>query len=459
MIKKELINEIFEITQKSGDFTELFLETNKSLTLSMTARKLDKIINGKDKGIGIRIFNKFDSVYGFTNDLSKENLLKLASDLSMSLKNGTNTYKEPKKTEVKENHVIKVMPDTVSIADKKDIMLKASNAAYGYSDLISQVVVNYKDYVQDIEVINTDGLHKKDTRVRIRLFVTAVASRDGEMQSGYSGDIGGARGFEIFNDFDYISDAKKSAKLAVDLLDAKTCPSSEMPVILENKFGGVIFHEACGHGLEATFVAKNTSVFANKLGTKVASDCVTAIDDPTIKNAWGSNNIDDEGNETKKNILIENGILKNYMIDRLGARRMDTDVTTSSRRESYKYPATSRMSNTFIANGTSSLEDMLKGIKFGLYAKSLGGGSVTPSTGDFNFSVREAYLIEDGKITDLVKGASLIGNGPEALHKIEMIGDNLDYSRGMCGSVSGAIPADVGQPRIKISSILVGGGK
>ncbi len=243
------------------------------------------------------------------------------------------------------------------------------------------------------------------------------------------------------------------------MLGANPCPSGQMPVVIDNEFGGVIFHEACGHGLEATSVAKGTSVFAGKIGQKVASDVVTAVDDGTIENYWGSSNIDDEGTPTRKNILIENGVLKGYMIDKLNGRRMGMESTGSSRRQSYKFAPTSRMTNTYIAEGKSSLEEMIGGMERGIYAKYMGGGSVNPATGDFNFSVMEGYLVENGEVKEPVKGATLIGNGPNVLMKIEMVGNNLAHGQGMCGSISGSIPANVGQPAIKIKQMTIGGTK
>ena len=241
------------------------------------------------------------------------------------------------------------------------------------------------------------------------------------------------------------------------MLYAKECPSGKMPVVIGNGFGGVIFHEACGHALEASAVSKNLSVFANKLGQQIASDVVTAYDDGTIENGWGSNNIDDEGNKTQRTLLIENGILKSYLIDDFNGRRMNMKGNGACRRQNYKYEPTSRMSNTFIANGKSTPEEIIKATKLGLYTKSLKGGSVNPATGEFNFGCSEAYIIRDGKICEPVRGASLIGSGAEVLMHIDMVGNDLKRAQGMCGAASGSIPADVGQPTIRVSEILVGG--
>ena len=240
-------------------------------------------------------------------------------------------------------------------------------------------------------------------------------------------------------------------------LRADYCPAGQMPVAIENGFGGVIFHEACGHSLEATSVAVGASQMAGKLGQKIANEKVTAIDDGTIPGAWGSINVDDEGHPSQRNVLIENGVLKNYMIDRLGSRRMNMPMTGNSRRQGYAYEPTSRMTNTFLANGPDKNEDIISSIEYGLYAAKMGGGSVHPLTGAFNFSVTEGYIIRNGKICEPVRGASLIGTGSQILQDIDMVGQNLEMGQGMCGSRSGSVPTNVGQPLIRVSNITVGG--
>lgn len=230
-----------------------------------------------------------------------------------------------------------------------------------------------------------------------------------------------------------------------------------MPVIIGDGFGGVIFHEACGHSLEATGVARNASVFCGKLGQKIANDKVTAIDDGTMPGEWGSLNIDDEGAKTNRNVLIENGVLKSYLVDRLNGLRMGMPSTGSGRRESYRFAPTSRMTNTYIAPGNDEFNDMVSSVEYGLYAKKMGGGSVTPGTGEFNFAVTEAYMIRNGKIAEPVRGATLIGKGHEVLLNIMKVGKNLRQEQGMCGSVSGSVPTNVGEPPILVSEILVGG--
>ena len=270
---------------------------------------------------------------------------------------------------------------------------------------------------------------------------------------------GAAMGFEFYDTIDIEEYSREAARTAITMINADLCPTGRMPVIIDNEFGGVIFHEACGHSLEATSVAKGSSVFSGKLGERIASDIVTAIDDGTIPNAWGSQNVDDEGRPMRHNVLIEKGVLKGYMIDGFNARRMEMEPTANSRRQSYRFAPTSRMTNTYIDGGQSTPEEIIANTEYGLYAKYMGGGSVQPATGDFNFAVREGYLIKDGKIDRPVRGATLIGNGAEILKRIDMVGNNLALGQGMCGSMSGNCPANVGQPMVRVSEILVGGQK
>lgn len=454
ILAEDILNEALST---GGDFAEIFLESKTGDSFYLVDGKIEQAISGKDFGLGIRIFKDVFSVYAYTNDMSKENLIKTAQKAAKAIK-GTkqDIVINLLKQEIENKHKIILSPGSILKDDKILVMKDAYAAAKEYDECISQVRINFNDSTQNILVINSEGVWAEDTRVRSRIGIESIASNMNDMQTG-SYRPGASKGFEFFKEIDVKEYAQEASRIAKTMLGAKYAPSGKMPVIIENEFGGVIFHEACGHGLEATSVAKRLSVFANKIGKKVASDIVSAVDDGTLPNEWGSSNIDDEGTPTQRNLLIENGILKGYLVDKLNGRRMGTKSTGSARRESYKYAPTSRMTNTFILNGNSSLDEMLSGIENGIYAKYMGGGSVNPSTGDFNFSIMEGYLIKDGKITEPVRGATLIGNGPEILHKIDMLGDNLAHGQGMCGSVSGSIPANVGQPRVKIRDIVVGG--
>lgn len=442
---------------RGGDFAEIFCENTVRNNISMVNGHVDKAVSGLDYGAGIRVINGTNSVYVYTNDMSEEGLIKTAKAAADALgETQKANCKQFRVIEYNNRNIIKILPSEVETKEKRNLLKEASDTASNYSDKITQTRSGYMDSTQDILVINSDGLWAEDRRVRSRFSIEAVAGNGSEKQSGRLSP-GGSEGFELFNRIDVKEISREAAKTAVTMLDAKECPSGKMTVVIDNGFGGVIFHEACGHSLEATAVAKNASVFAGKLGEKIASDVVTAIDDGTIPNGWGSANIDDEGTFTKKNILIENGILKSYMIDMLNGRKMGMQSTGSSRRESYKYAPTSRMTNTFIAAGKSTTKEIIENTEFGLYAKQMGGGSVEPATGVFNFAVLEGYIIRNGKICEPVRGATLIGKGSEVLLNIDMVGNNLMRAQGMCGSISGSIPADVGQPMIRVQNVTVGG--
>ena len=330
-------------------------------------------------------------------------------------------------------------------------------AARAVSAEISQVTARLYDWETDVIIANSEGLFIPDRRVYTRLALTAVASGGGESQTG-SYNPGAMMGFELFGSRVNPEDVgRRAAKQAVTMLHAEPCPAGVMCAVIDKGFGGVIFHEACGHSLEATAVAFGNSEFAGKLGQQIASPIVTAIDDGTIPNAWGSINIDDEGTPARKNVLIEKGILKSYMIDKFNGRRMGMESTGNARRESFAYTTTSRMTNTYIAPGQDSNEDIIASMEYGLYAKQMGGGSVNPVTGEFNFAVTEGYMVRNGKICEPVRGASLVGKGSEVIMNIDMVGKDLEMGQGMCGSSSGSVPTNVGQPLIRVSSITVGG--
>lgn len=459
MITKANAKKILDITLSSGaDFGELFFEDTIESSLKLENGVVSKVNSGNVYGCGIRILKKDKCVYGYTNDISMKSLAKLATTLKDSFFGSKEYEVKPLKLVKSSNkHLPKIPYEKVSQEEFLSLLKKAYTAAKEYDEKISKVDVGFSYDNKKITIFNSDGKIVKDQHTRGRMSIVVIASKDGEMQMMHSGP-GAQKGFEYFKDeIDVVSIAKQTAKSAITMLLADECPAKVMPVIIDNGFGGVIFHEACGHPLEASAVSKNLSPFANKIGQKVASEVVSAIDDGTIEGGWGSGNFDDEGNKTTRNVLIKDGILQNYLIDNFNGRAMNRDGNGACRRESYKYQPTSRMSNTFIDNGKSTFDEIISSTKYGLYAKSLGGGSVNPTTGDFNFAVNEGYIVENGKIAYPVKGATLIGNGADVLLKIDMVGNNLERAQGICGAASGSIPADVGQPTIRVSSMTVGG--
>lgn len=460
MISGDLAEKVLaEVLKGAGDFAEIFVEDRITNSIKMVDSKIEEALTGRDYGAGIRVMSKVNSVYVYTNDLSLKGLMDAAGKASIALK-GQNSFKTPKKLEpqtIAHNlSPVKMIPSKMENSLKAKIVGEAYKGARDYSPQIVQVTVGYGDTDQEILIANSEGLFKRDRRVRTRIFIQSVAGDGTQNQTGFEGP-GRSMGFEMFDQIDGASYGREASRTAVTMLGAKVCPAGRMCVVLNNGFGGVIFHEACGHALEATSVAKGLSVFTDKMNQPIASPVVTAIDDGTIPHLWGSTNMDDEGNPTQKNLLIEKGILKGYMVDRLNGRRLNAPVTGNSRRQSYRYAPTSRMTNTYIAPGNDGEKDIFSDIEHGLFARKLGGGSVNPVTGEFNFAVAEGYIIDKGEIKEPVRGATLIGRGDEILFKIDRVGKDLEFGQGQCGSISGTIPANVGQPVIRVSEMTVGG--
>lgn len=446
-----------ECLTTGGDFAELFLEDKVSNIIRRVGEQVEDINTSHIFGAAIRILKGTEEVYGYTNDVSEAGLLKLAKNLRNAY-HGPVLVSEINFTdcEVNKHTSFKALSKDIPNSKKLGYLETCTKTMQTYSPLVVQAIAAFMDETQFVTIANSNGVYKDDIRNHQRVSASAVASDGKNMEQGFN-SYGGNFDISKFDDFDFVDFSTKIAQAAVETLSADDMVGGVYDVVIHNAFGGVIFHEACGHALEATSVAKNLSVFCGKLGEKIAADCVTAIDDGTIPNEWGSENIDDEGNPTHRNVLIENGILKSYMVDMRNGRRMQAMPTGSTRRESYRYSPTSRMTNTYIANGTSTPEEIIANTKYGLFAKTMSGGSVNPATGEFNFSVGEAFMIEDGKITKRVKGATLIGNGKDTIMNIDMVANNQSFGYGMCGSASGSIPTCVGQPTIRVKQMTVGG--
>jgi TldD protein len=460
MIKQELIKKVLDKALSNGaDFAEIFVENTYNSLISFNDNKTKQNIVGKDHGAGVRVFYGHTAIYAITNDLSEKSLMAAAEAASKAGSgNSKKEFIDLTNLEFTSRHPFLVPNSDVAKKDKIDFIRKINAASRNYDPSITQVDINMIEKMQEVMIANSEGLLATDKRNYSRVLVSSIASNGSEKQTGTKGP-GRMAGYEFFQSLDPVALGEETADVAARMLRSEYAPSGKFPVVVDNGFGGVIFHEACGHSLETTSVAKGASVFADKLGKQIANPLVTAIDDGTIPNEWGSENIDDEGLPTKKTILIENGILKSYMVDKLGGLKMGLEPTGSGRRQSYKFAPTSRMRNTYIAAGKSKLEDLIASIDYGIYAKKMGGGSVLPGTGNFNFAVSEGYIIRNGKVQEPVRGATLIGNGADALLKISMVADNLAMAQGMCGSVSGSVPTNVGQPAIKIDEIIVGGRK
>ncbi|MBW5396963.1 TldD/PmbA family protein [Brachyspira pilosicoli] len=445
-----------EALKNGGEYADLFFEDTKINNISYLDKKVDDMSLGNNYGVGLRVIVDKKTIYLYSNDTSNNSLINLARSVSSIVKNKKYIVKDFIKSEERDNHPVHINPFDVNFDEKIETLAYLDKTARNVSEKIKQVSARYMEKERNILVCTSNGILKEDSQTYIRLVMMSMAS-DGTNTQTSSRTKGALDGFQVIRDINLENMAIETANSAIKMLDSEYPKSGKYPVVIDNAFGGVIFHEACGHALEATSVADNASVFCNKLGEKIASDVVTAIDDGTIKNAWGSYNIDDEGNDAQRTVLIENGILKSYLVDELGSIKMNQKVTGSARRESYKYAPTSRMRNTFIDKGNSTFEELISGIEYGLYAKKMGGGSVDPATTDYNFAVSEGYLIENGKITKPVRGATLIGRGDETLMNIEAVSSNLELADGICGSISGSVPTTVGQPAIRVKELTVGG--
>ena len=458
MISRDICQRVLRKAVSTGaDYAEIFAENTVNHNISMIASKVESVKDTVIAGAAVRVYKGLRSVMASTVDTSEEGLLRCAESAAEALGQGTAQIDIVLKERIfGDIHPVKICPVSVSNKEKVAILKEGYFAAKEHDACVVQVSGNLLDVDHNILIANTEGTYAQDRQIRTRLAISAVADKGQGTQTG-SASPGRRMGLEMFDFIDPKNVGIAAAKQAVTMAGAGYCPAGVMPVAIENGFGGVIFHEACGHSLEASSVAYGQSQFAGKLGQQIANPKVTAIDDGTIPNAWGSINIDDEGTPAQRNVLIENGILKSYMIDKFNGRRMGMASTGNSRRQSYAYTPTSRMTNTYIAAGEDKNEDIIASIEYGLYAASMGGGSVNPVTGEFNFAVNEGYMIRDGKICEPVRGASLVGKGSEILQNIDMVGTDMEQAQGMCGSSSGSVPTNVGQPLVRVSSITVGG--
>lgn len=458
MIKQSIASAVLDEALKTGaDYSELFMQDSEFNNVQMLDGRVENATYQRKVGAGVRVLKGTSSAYAYTADTSEAAIMQAARAAAAAL-NGAKEQGTSTSFEVRSGSA----PYERRFADVKNderiaLLREGAAAAKAYSDEITQVACNYLDVDHRIMVCNSLGVWAEDRRPRTRVFVNAVAMKEGEAQTGYEAPGLGV-GFEAYRRIDMKKVGTEAARIAVTMLHAPECPSGAVPVVIDGGFGGVILHEACVHSLEATAVGRGNSEFCGKLGRQIAAPIVTAVDDGTMPGEWGSIAYDDEGTPSQRNVLIENGILKTYLVDLLGSRRMNGHpLTGSSRRQDYTYAPTSRMTNTFFAAGKDDEEEMIRTMGEGLYAAKMGGGSVNPLTGEFQFAVLEGYWVKDGKIYSPVRGATLIGKGADVLMKIDRIGRNMWLGQGMCGSQSGSIPTNVGQPRIRVSEITVGG--
>lgn len=457
---KNLAHEIIDAGLAAGaSFVELFEEESRHSSLGLKNSSIETATAGTHYGIGLRLLYGTEVLYAFTSDNSHDSLLQMVKALTFGRASGTHSKPFeflPQKNICDYSTNAFKDPRILGQSAKTNYLQLADSTARAISPKIVQVSASISDVCSTISIYNSEGLSLETKRARCRanVFVTAEEGNERHIAHESPGALGG---YEFLETISFEDLAKESAERALRILNAGYISGGKMPVIMGNAFGGVIFHEACGHPLETESIRKNASPFCGKLGEQIAHPCLTAIDDGTLKGVWGSLEIDDEGTPTERTVLIENGVLKSYLSDRIGAEQVGVRRTGSARRESYAYAPVSRMRNTFIAQGESSLDDMISSVDNGLYAIKMAGGSVNPATGDFNFAVEEGYAIRNGKLAEPVRGATLIGKGHEILPKISMVGKDLELAAGICGASSGSVPVTVGQPSLKVDQILVGG--
>ena len=462
MLNSDTVDTVLARAQRGGaDFAELYVERWRRRHLRVTDGEVKDANSGIEYGAGLRLFYGTEVVYAYTNNLEEEALSELA-DTMARLKRDQGKVDAAGRGGLDFRHEAAQglhRPqqgfDTQPKSYRVERLLEA-DAGARISPEIRQVEARLSEWEQEVMVASSEAAWVEDRRVRTRLYVVAIAQDEKDVQTGYHAP-GLSVGLELFDLHPPGRIGRRAGEQALTNLRAGKPPGGTMPVVIGNKFGGVIFHEALGHLLETTTVAKRASVLSDKVGEQVASSVVNYVDDGTTPNGWGSSEFDDEGMKTERTVLIRDGVLESYMVDRLGSLLTGYRRTGSGRRENYTFAPTSRMRNTFITPGNTPQDELFSGIDKGLYAKTLGGGQVRPGSGEYNFAVDEGYVVRNGRIEEPVRGAMLVGKGPDSIRKVAAVSSDLETAAGMCGSLSGAVPVEVGQPHLLVSEIVVGG--
>jgi len=451
---------IKEALSKGGDFADLFVEKRHGYSLRLEEEKVEDNTSGNESGAGVRVMRGESVAYAYTNDIGEASLVETARVAAAASRGeGMSSIDMEKPLQTlppRDEHPVELDVDAYPREDKIDLLRRADQAAREAGPHIAQVVVVLGDSRQEMFIANSLGEMVSDRRVRVRMVVQVVAAKDGEIQTGHE-TPGMLAGYELFRLFPPEEAGRTAAAQALTMLEARPAPSGPMAAVIANGTGGVLFHEACGHSLEADAVYKNASVFVGKIGEKVASPLVNAYDDATLVNRWGSFSYDDEGVRAARTPMIEAGILLGFINDRKRSMRDGAAPTGNGRRQSYRFVPVPRMTNTYIEIGKAKKEEIISDTPLGLYALKLGGGEVNPVTGDFIFAVTEGYMIRNGEVAEAVKGATLIGNGPRVLQDIDAVADDLDFDTGMCGKDGQAVPVCTGQPTLRVRELVVGG--
>jgi TldD protein len=459
MIEADTVHRVLAVALRTGgEFAEVFAEDRRSSSARLDDGRIEELTSGRDRGAGVRVVRGGTTGFAHTADLSEPGLRVAAEAAAAAARSGGVPVRQVALTRVEapRTHEVRVLPTDVPKARKAELLRRADDAARSMSGAIRQVSVSYADARRQILVANSDGLLTTDDQVRTRFSVHAVAAGDDGMQTGYEAP-GRTVGFELYDEIDVEEVGRTAARRALTMLAARPAPLGRLPVVLRQGAGGVLFHEACGHGLEADLVGRDASVFRGRVGDKVASPLVTLVDDGAYAREWGTYAVDDEGHPAGRTTLIENGTLSGYMWDELRARKEYGRSSGNGRRQSYAHLPMVRMTNTYVLAGPEDPAEIVRQTRHGIYCAQLGGGQVNTATGDFVFGMTEAYLIENGEITEPVRAANLIGNGPEVLHGVDAVGDDFATWAGTCGKDGQAVPVSAGQPTLRVAALTIGG--
>ncbi len=442
---------------KGGDLAEIFGEEVTTTSIICEDNRIEKVICGTDRGVGIRVLFQGKTAYAYSNEFGEKALNELARGVSQAVKG--ELFKKAidlRSATSGLNFPIKKPPQESELSSKVAYVNQADSTARSFDQRIQQAQVTYRDTVRRIAVANSLGSWVEDDQIRT-IFLVRVVAREGEtLQSSYE-PAGGLLGLEIFDTDPPEEIALRAARRAILMLTSPKAPAGTMPVVLGSEAGGTMIHEAIGHGLEADHTQRGLSVYAGKVGEPVASSLITVVDDATLPQRQGSFRFDDEGIPAQRTVLVEDGILRGYLFDLLTSMKESVTSTGNGRRESYHFRPFPRMTNTFIAPGKSDPEEIIRSTERGLYVKKMGGGEVNTVNGDFVFEVSEGYFIEKGKIGEAVRGATLTGNGPRILKQIDMVGSDLGFAIGFCGKEGQRVPVGDAQPTLRIPEIVVGG--
>jgi TldD protein len=448
-----------EALRHGGEFAEVFAEDRSNSSALLDDGRVEELSSGRERGAGIRVVTGDSTGFAHTADLSEAGLIKAAEAASAVARRGgggTHTVAVGSLEASGGSRRTMDREPTVSKADTLELLKRADEAGRAAGGAITQVQAGYGGSRRQVLIANSDGLLVEDQQRRTRFSVACVAEGDTGLQTGHE-TTAHTVGYELFDDVSVEELARMAAGRALSKLSARPAPSGEVPVVLAGGSGGILFHEACGHGLEADHIAKNASVYVGQVGKQVASPLVTLVDDGTVGAEWGTFGFDDEGRPAQRNVLIENGMLTEYLWDFLRARKEGRVSSGNGRRQTYQHLPMVRMTNTFLLPGEDDADEIVAQTPHGVYVAKLGGGQVNTTTGDFVFGTTEAYLIENGRITEPLRDANLIGNGPEILKRVDAVATDFAMTPGTCGKDGQSVPVGCGQATLRITGVTIGG--